>query len=97
MCTINRCASASFFVFFGGGGGFLGCQDSPFWWTPRIQKKRQTSNLYMEINACRFFTLQGKKKKGKTGKIVKKKKTVRENTGNLDILPKHREFGLLKL
>ena len=45
-------------------------------------------------------------KTGKTGKMAKKipcqgkwpkKFPVRENTGNLEILPKHREFGLLKL
>ena len=39
--------------------------------------------------------LQGPHCTGKTGKIVKKKKKeipVRENTGNLEILPKHREF-----
>ena len=33
---------------------------------------------------------------GKQGKWPKKI-PVRENTGNLEILPKHREFGLLKL
>ena len=27
----------------------------------------------------------------------KKKFPVRDNTGNLEMLPKHREFGLLKL
>ena len=32
---------------------------------------------------------------GKTGKIALKI-TVRENLGNLEILPKHREFGLLR-
>ena len=34
---------------------------------------------------------------GKTGKMVKKKIPDRENTGDVKNLPKHREFGLLKL
>ena len=41
----------------------------------------------MFIN-CRVPIAQGKK--GKTGKMTKKI-PVRENTGNLEILPKHRE------
>ena len=34
---------------------------------------------------------------GKIGKMATTKIPVRENTGNLEILPKHGEFGLLKL
>ena len=39
---------------------------------------------------------QGTHCTGKTGKMAKKF-PVRENKGNLEILPKHREFALLKL
>ena len=35
--------------------------------------------------------LQGTHCRGKTGKMERKKIPVRENTGNLEILPKHRE------
>ena len=37
------------------------------------------------------IVLQGPHYTGKTGKVA------RENTGNLEVLPKHREFCLLKL
>ena len=43
---------------------------------------------------CLYFkvpTAQGKQRKWP------KEIPVRENTGNLEILPKHREFGFLKL
>ena len=40
---------------------------------------------------------QGTHCAGQTGKMAKKNIPVRENTGNLEILPKHREFGLFKL
>ena len=43
-----------------------------------------------------YTGIQGPHGTGKTGKMVKKI-PVRENTGNLEILPKHREFCLLKL
>ena len=41
-------------------------------------------------------SVQGTHGTGKTGKMTKKF-PVRENTGNLEILPKHREFCLVKL
>ena len=40
--------------------------------------------------------LQGTHYTGKAGKMAKKI-PVRENTGNLEILGKHKEFGLLRL
>ena len=40
--------------------------------------------------------IQGIYGTGKTGKMAKTF-PVRENTGNLEVLPKHREFCLLKL
>ena len=40
---------------------------------------------------------QGTHSTGKTGKMTPKKVHVSENTGNLEILPKHREFGFLNL
>ena len=39
--------------------------------------------------------IQGPNCTGKTGKMAPKF-PVRENTGNLEILPKHRHFGFLK-
>ena len=43
-----------------------------------------------------IFLNEGTHCTGKTGKMAKKQIPVRENTGNLEILPKHMEFGLLK-
>ena len=47
------------------------------------------------ILECEYID-QGTHCTGKTGNMAKKI-PVRENTGNLEILPKHREFGLLRL
>ena len=43
-----------------------------------------------------MYHLQGTHGTGKTEKMVKKN-SLSGNTGNLEILGKHREFGLLKL
>ena len=43
-----------------------------------------------------YLLIQGTHGTGKTGKCSKKI-PARENTGNLEILPKHREFCFLKL
>ena len=51
----------------------------------------------MPFSSYRYLLYQGTHCTGKTGKMAKKKIPVRENTGNLEILPKHREFGLFKL
>ena len=48
------------------------------------------------MKAISAVLLAGPMTQGKQGKW-QKKFPVRENTGNLEILPKHREFGLLKL
>ena len=47
--------------------------------------------LFMSFGSIRVPTAQGKQEQWP------KKIPVRENTENLEILPKHREFSLLKL
>ena len=44
-----------------------------------------------------LYIYQGPHCTGKRGKMATTKLPVRENTGNLEIWPKHREFSLLKL
>ena len=58
-------------------------------WNVRITGKRETVQAVM--HKFRVPTAQGKQEQ------LPKKFPVRENTGNLEILPKHREFVLLKL
>ena len=57
----------------------------------------QSYLLYVQLRRKgEMWVSQGTHATGKTGKL-EKKTPVRENTGNLEILPKHRQFGLHKL
>ena len=71
----------------GGGGGVIRYIATEVWLNLKIWVKQ----LSINVGCIRVPTPQGKQGKWQ------KKIPVRENTGNLEILPKHREFGLLKL